>query len=164
MKPFHQAACQTQNLKSHFVSNIIFILGKWWREESGATTMWKEREAVDRVQVSEDCYSKDKQGHQSKLKKRTMSGMKFCTSRHTYLCVHAHLRKYPHAVGLTDQCWLGWWGGFWSLHFNFSSHCALSQQHFHISASITAHGTTPPQTHKMPVKVILLDSHDNKQF
>lgn len=31
--------------------------------------MWKEREAVDRVEVSEDCYSKDKQGHQSKLKK-----------------------------------------------------------------------------------------------
>lgn len=35
MKPFHQAACQTQNFKSHFVSNIIYSRGDgdrngWW--------------------------------------------------------------------------------------------------------------------------------------
>lgn len=70
MNPFHQAACQTQNFESHFVSNIIFdtggVMGRGMRGCDG-----EKREGVDEVVVvgvSEDCYSKDKRSHQSKLK------------------------------------------------------------------------------------------------
>lgn len=161
MKPFHQAACQTQNFKSHFVSNIIFILGEWWGEESGAT-MWREG-GCRQDGVSEDCYSKDKRSHQSKLKKRALGLEWDSVQAGTHVCMRAHLRKCPHAVGLTAKVSAGWMGGVASgLQLNFSPSGVLSQQHFHISASITAHSITPPQTHKMPVNVILFDSQDNK--
>lgn len=61
MKPFHQAACQTQNFKSHFVSNIIYRgtdgdrnwgWGGGVGGAEGVGTVTREREAVDAAVIS----------------------------------------------------------------------------------------------------------------
>lgn len=58
MKPFHQAACQTQNFKSHFVSNIIYSGTDgdrnwgWGGGAGGVGTVRRERETVDAAVIS----------------------------------------------------------------------------------------------------------------
>lgn len=176
MKPFHQVACQTQNFKSHFVSNIIFILWEWWGDGIKGYGVKRGRLLTRWWGVSEDCYSKDKRSHQSKLKRAlglewdsVLAGarMHACVQA----CIQVLMQRGPNSQG---QSWVDGWGcvrgldlntgtkqNMWA-QLNFSSTSALSQQHFHIFASITTHGIPPPQTHKMPVNVILFVSHHNK--
>lgn len=89
MKPFHQAACQTQNFKSHFVSNIIFIQWEWWGQES-----WGE--GGGGLSTRRGCYFKDKRIHQSKLEGNEAPGFGWCSG----VC-----------VGLTDKVTAGLLGG-----------------------------------------------------
>lgn len=114
MKPFHQAACQTQNFKSHFVSNIIFIQWEWWRQELGGAHTERREGGCRR---SGGCYFKDKRIHHSKLEKKKLQVLDDVTIR---VCVF-----------LTDKVIarpLGGWADARDLRLKFPSSGALGQQ------------------------------------
>lgn len=117
MKPFHQAACQTQNFKSHFVSNIIFKLGLWWGEKYQGLQRGRSKALYEVVGSVRRLLFQRWTQSSIKIKKSTGFEMRFCNSWHTRLhaCVFVNMSKIPRLV---PSEWMNGWGSVSGLDLN----------------------------------------------
>lgn len=129
---------------------------------------------VDRVrlltswwEVSEDCYSKDKRSHQSKLKRALClewDPVQACTCMCACVqaCIYVNMQpaQHPRSVlaGWIDR---GHTGTNWDTWAQFNASSSAASWHSFFSFY---HHTPHPGTHKMPVSVMLSDNHINKSW